>query len=462
MSVAVTVVGGGLAGSEAAWQLGRRGIPVRLVEMKPTKRSPAHQSDHLAELVCSNSLRSTHLHNAVGLLKEEMRRLDSLIIRAALAARVPAGDALAVDRVAFAAAITQALEALPQLRRETRVVEALPPGDDGPVIIATGPLTDHALACDIVAKSGSERLYFYDALAPIVLGPSLNRDQLFAASRYGKGDGDDYLNAPLTEPEYHAFIDALLGAECMPLHPFEEPRYFQACLPAEVVAAQGRDALRFGAMKPVGLTDPRTGRWPHAVLQLRQEDRHGQAYNLVGFQTKLKHADQRRVFALLPGLKNVEFLRLGAIHRNTYLDAPLLLDERMRLTALPHVRFAGQITGVEGYVESAAHGLLTALFLASELAGAPIAEPPPTCVLGALYAHVRGSHRLPGRPYEPQNVHWGMFPPTGAARSKEDAKANRVRRAVSALEQWAAGAKLSLQPRAAELDRLFGEARGAA
>ncbi|MBI3179947.1 MAG: methylenetetrahydrofolate--tRNA-(uracil(54)-C(5))-methyltransferase (FADH(2)-oxidizing) TrmFO [Deltaproteobacteria bacterium] len=457
----VTVMGGGLAGSEAAWQLARRGISVRLVEMKPLKRTPAQQTDHLAELVCSNSLRSTNLNNAVGLLKEEMRRLDSLIIHSALRARVPAGDALAVDRAAFAAAIGHALAELPNITRQARVVESLPPPEEGPVIVATGPLTDAALAADIVAVTGSERLYFYDALAPIVAGDSLNMSSLFAASRYDKGNGSDYLNCPLSEGQYYTFVDALLAAECMPLHAFEEPRYFHACLPAEVVAAQGRDSLRFGAMKPVGLTDPRTGRWPYAVLQLRQEDTHGQAYNLVGFQTKLKHTEQRRVFRSLPGLEGAEFLRLGAIHRNTYLDAPALLDERMCLRARPHVRFAGQITGVEGYVESAAHGLITALLLASELVGTPMAPPPPACALGALCAHVRGDLRLPGRRHEPQNVHWGMVPPTGAAASKQDAKRARVERAVLAFEAWAAGAGLPLLSGAASGDSLRNQ-RGAA
>jgi methylenetetrahydrofolate--tRNA-(uracil-5-)-methyltransferase len=445
----VTILGAGLAGSEAAWQLAEAGVRVRLIDMKPERRTPAQVSDSCAELVCSNSLRSYNVQNAVGLIKEEMRRLGSLIIRTAITHRVPAGDALAVDRVAFSAAVTEALDGHPNITRTSAVAERLPDAQEGPCLVATGPLTASELAADIARATGAERLYFYDALAPIVSRDSLNERVVFAASRYGKGDGADYLNCPMNAEEYDRFLDALLAAECMPLHAFEEPKYFQGCLPVEVIAKSGRDALRYGPMKPVGLDDPRTGRWPHAVVQLRREDVGGQAFNLVGFQTKLKHPEQKRILRLIPGLETVEILRYGAIHRNTYLDSPALLDARMRLTRAPHLRFAGQITGVEGYVESAAHGLITALLLASDLAERPMAPPPPECALGALFDHVRGVHRLPGRPHEPQNVNWSMFPPPPAGVRKHAAKAYRVGRAQEAFEGWAAAHGLALASRAA-------------
>ncbi|HET6347256.1 MAG TPA: methylenetetrahydrofolate--tRNA-(uracil(54)-C(5))-methyltransferase (FADH(2)-oxidizing) TrmFO, partial [Myxococcota bacterium] len=421
----VTILGAGLAGSEAAWQLAEAGVRVRLIEMKPERRTPAQVSDNCAELVCSNSLRSSNVQNAVGLIKEEMRRLGSLIIGTAIAHRVPAGDALAVDRVAFSAAVTEVLDRHPNITRISAVATRLPGAQEGPCIVATGPLTDTELAADIGRTTGAERLYFYDAIAPIVSRDSLDERVVFAASRYGKGDGADYLNCPMDREAYDRFLDALLAAECMPLHAFEEPKYFQGCLPVEVIAKSGRDALRYGPMKPVGLDDPRTGRWPYAVVQLRREDVGGQAFNLVGFQTKLKYPEQKRVLRLIPGLEEVEILRYGAIHRNTYLDSPTLLDARMRLTRAPHLRFAGQITGVEGYVESAAHGLVTALLLASDLTEQPVAPPPPECALGALFDHVRGVHRMPGRPHEPQNVNWSMFPPPPSGVRKHAAKAYR-------------------------------------
>ena len=318
MTELVTIVGAGLAGSEAAWQLAQAGIAVKLLEMKSIKRTPAQNSDELCELVCSNSLRSINHLNAIGLLKEEMRRLDSLIIESAFENRVPAGDALAVDRLGFSRTITAALDGHPNIERASQVVEEIP--KTGHTIIATGPLTDNLLAASIQEASGADRLYFYDAIAPIVTGESLNRDIVFAASRYGKGGGDDYLNCPMNKEQYQAFIDAILEGECMPLHAFEEPKYFQGCLPIEVVATSGRETLRFGAMKPVGLDDPRTGRWPYAVLQLRKEDSDGQAYNMVGFQTKLKYPEQKRIFKMVPGLEDVEFVRLGAIHRNTTFE----------------------------------------------------------------------------------------------------------------------------------------------
>ena len=441
----VTVIGGGLAGCEAAWQLAERGLWVRLTEMKPLERTPAQKTDLLAELVCSNSLRSSNPLNAVGLLKEEMRRLGSLVIRCAERARVPAGDALAVDRDLFSGAVTDAVRDHPRILRHTRCVTELPPAEAGPVVVATGPLTANAFAHAIARATGRERLYFYDAIAPIVSAESIDLDVAFAASRYGKGEGADYLNCPMDREQYRAFVDALLAAETMPLHAFEEPRYFQGCLPVEVVAASGPDTLRYGTMKPVGLTDPRTGERAYAVVQLRQEDRDGQAYNLVGFQTKLKHPEQRRVFRTIPGLGNAQFLRLGAVHRNTYFDSPALLDRRMRLRSHPHLRFAGQITGVEGYVESAAHGLVAGLLAASDIAGPPLDAPPPETALGALTAHVLGERRIDGRPHEPQNVNWGMFPPAPAGVKKRERKQMRVERARTSLVAWAGSAGLALR-----------------
>ncbi|MBI5509422.1 MAG: methylenetetrahydrofolate--tRNA-(uracil(54)-C(5))-methyltransferase (FADH(2)-oxidizing) TrmFO [Deltaproteobacteria bacterium] len=442
----VTVVGGGLAGCEVAWQLAEAGIDVGLVEMKPETRTPAQTSDHLAELVCSNSLRSANPTNAVGLLKLEMTRLGSLVMAAATEARVPAGDAFAVDRDLFGRTITARIEAHPRIERRHALVTDLPSAADGITVIATGPLTADRLAQSIVRATGRERLYFYDAIAPVVMADSLDRDQIYAASRYGKGGGADYLNCPLGAEQYDAFYDLLIGALCMPLHPFETPHYFQGCLPIEVIAKSGRDTLRFGTMKPVGLRDPKTGRVPYAVLQLRQEDRHGQAYNLVGFQTKMTHPEQRRVLCTLPGLERAEFLRFGAVHRNTYIDSPALLDAQMRLKTLPHLRFAGQITGVEGYTESAAHGLATGLVLARELCGRPCPPPPPETAIGALWNHVRGALRLPGRAHEPQNVHWGLFPPPPPGTRKKDTKEVRLARAVCALERWAAEHAVPLRP----------------
>ena len=446
----VTIVGAGLAGCEAAWQLARAGARVRLVEMKPLRRTPAQVTDATAELVCSNSLRSSNVQNAVGLIKEEMRRLDSLIIACALETRVPAGDALAVDRVRFAAAIESALAG--RVERVSHVVTELPAAGD--TVIATGPLTADELASDIVTRLG-ERMYFYDAIAPIIAGDSIDRSVAFAASRWNKGDGDDYLNCPLDRTQYEAFVKAVTEAECMPLHDFEEPKYFQGCLPIEVIAASGPDTLRFGTMKPVGLDDPRTGRWPYAVVQLRKEDAEGRGYNIVGFQTKMKYPEQQRIFRTIPGLENAEFYRMGAIHRNTYLDSPRVLDERMRVRSMPHIRFSGQITGVEGYVESSAHGLLVGRLLAADLGLRPFEVPPATTALGALHGHVTGAHRIEGRPHEPQNVNWGMFPELADAVKKKDSKLARVQRAVRDFESWAQAAGETLAPRAESVETLM-------
>ena len=443
MTETVRIIGAGLAGCEAAWQLAEAGIPVTLFEMKPERRTPAQNSDKLGELVCSNSLRSRNPLNAVGLIKEEMWRLGSLIIRAATENQVPAGDALAVEREGFSETIERAIHDHPLIERKSEVVKALP--NDGHTIVSTGPLTASELAEDIAKATGKERLYFYDAIAPIISGDSLDRDVVFAASRWGKGDGDDYLNCPMNKEEYEAFLGALLEGECMPLHDFEEPKYFQGCLPIEVVANSGPETLRFGAMKPVGIDDPRTGRFPYALVQLRKEDPDGQAYNMVGFQTKLKYPEQKRIFRMIPGLQDAQFLRLGAIHRNTYLDSPSLLDQRMRLKTHPHIRFAGQITGVEGYVESSAHGLMTARLLASDILGESLVPPSRETALGALWAHVTGIHRLEGRAHEPQNINWAMFTPPPEGTKKRDKKRVRVLRAVKGIEAWAQENRVPLE-----------------
>ena len=452
MTKRVRIIGAGLAGCEAAWQCAQRGIEVELVEMKPLRRTEAQNSDRLGELVCSNSLRSRNPLNPIGLIKDEMQRMSSLIIDAAEANAVPAGDALAVDRDGFSAHIEEALEEHPNITRQAQVVEKLP--DDLPTIVSTGPLTATELAQDIGKYTKTERLYFYDSIAPIIAGDSINRDIVFAESRYGKGDGDDYLNCPMTKEEYEAFVEALLAAEYMPLHDFEKPKYFQGCLPIEVVAGTGIDTLRHGAMKPVGLTDPRTGREPYAVVQLRREDIHGQAFNLVGFQTKMKYPEQRRVFSMIPGLENAEFLRLGAIHRNTYLDSPSVLDSKMRLHDLPNVRFAGQITGVEGYVESAAHGLIVGWMLSKELRDEAFEVPPTATALGALINHVTGGTRIEGRPHEPQNINWAMFEPIKTKGSKSMRKYQRVVHALSSFTAWAESTGEPIRDTRVDLEKL--------
>ncbi|HEX9401127.1 MAG TPA: methylenetetrahydrofolate--tRNA-(uracil(54)-C(5))-methyltransferase (FADH(2)-oxidizing) TrmFO [Anaeromyxobacter sp.] len=410
----VTVIGGGLAGSEAAWQLARAGVQVELHEMKPVRRSPAHTQDGLAELVCSNSLRSDNPANAVGLLHEELRRLGSLVLSAADATRVPAGDALAVDRERFSALVTQRLEGNPLVTLRRGEVLALPP-PPGVALVATGPLTGDALAAEIGALAGA-RLHFYDAIAPIVAADSIDMGIAYAKSRWGKGSGDDYLNLPLDEAQYRAFVDALVQGEKVKPHDFEEPRYFEGCLPIEVMAERGLDVLAYGPMKPVGLEDPRTGRRPHAVVQLRREDAGGTAFNLVGFQTRLTWPEQRRIFrTFVPGLAGAEFLRLGQIHRNTFLEAPRLLAPDLSARARPHLFFAGQITGVEGYVESTACGLLAARAILDRLAGRPFRPPPAGTAIGALHRHLTGEAHPPGYDYQPSNVVFALFPPLDRA-----------------------------------------------
>jgi methylenetetrahydrofolate--tRNA-(uracil-5-)-methyltransferase len=437
----VRVVGGGLAGCEVAWQLAARGYQVELVEMKPKKRTPAQTSDRLAELVCSNSFRSAAIENAVGLLKEEMRRAGSFLLRCADRAKVPAGDALAVDRVVFADLVESALRAHPAV---TLVHEELLrlPDDDVATIVATGPLTSDALARHVVEVCGQERLAFFDAIAPIVEADSVDMGSAYFLSRYGKGDGADYLNCPMTEAEYDAFYDALVAADRVHAKEFEDLDYFEGCLPLEVMAERGKQTLTFGPLKPVGLEHPTTGVRPYAVLQLRKEDVHGTAYNLVGCQTRLKQPAQRDVFAKIPALKDARFLRYGAIHRNTYLDSPRLLDGDLRLRdpRFDNVFFAGQITGVEGYVESTACGLLVAFLVDDVLRGRPRDPPPETTMLGGLYRHVLGTTRAAGNDdHVPSNATWAMVPPLVAKKtSKQDRRRLAGERALADLARWLA------------------------
>ena len=436
MSSPVTVVGGGMAGCEAAWALAGAGVDVELLEMKPVRRSPVQRLDGLAELVCSNSLRSDNPMNAIGLLHEELRRMGSLVLRSADETRVPAGDALAVDRVAFSARVTERLSENPRVRVRREEVVRLPE-PPGLAIVATGPLTSDPLAEALAAVTGG-RLAFYDAIAPIVSDESVDRSVAFASSRYGKGGGDDYLNLPFDEGQYRAFVGALLEGEKVPAHGFEEPRYFEGCLPIEVMAERGLDVLRFGPMKPVGLVDPRTGRWPHAVVQLRREDVAGTAWNLVGFQTRLTWPEQRRIFReRIPGLAAAEFERMGQVHRNTFVDGPRVLAPDQSLLASPHLFLAGQITGVEGYVESAASGLLAARAVLDRLAGRPHRPPPEGTALGALHRHVCGRAHPPGCDFQPSNVIFALFPPlAGRPRGKEARKAAHLERARRELLGW--------------------------
>ncbi len=422
MQSSVHVIGGGLAGSEAAWQIVRRGIPVSLHEMRPLRTTAAHKTASLAELVCSNSFRSDDREqNAVGLLHEEMRRLGSLVMQAADAHKLPAGGALAVDRDGFSQAIDAALAAHPLVEIRREEISGIPPDDWDQVILATGPLTSSALATAIQGLTGATALAFFDAIAPIVHRESIDLDVAWFQSRYDKtgpaGSGADYINCPLTRAQYDAFVDALLAADKAAFHEWEASTpYFDGCLPIEVMAERGRETLRYGPMKPVGLTNPhRPQEKPYAVVQLRQDNRLGTLFNMVGFQTKLKHGEQTRIFRTIPGLEQAEFARLGGLHRNTYLDSPRLLDAKLRLRAMPRLRFAGQITGCEGYVESAAIGLLAGRFAAAERLGEAATPPPPTTAHGALLAHITGGHIEPidagPRSFQPMNVNFGLFPP---------------------------------------------------
>ena len=439
----VHIIGGGLAGSEAAWQLGRRGIRVRLSEMRGSgSTTPAHQGDGLAELVCSNSFRSDDDEkNAVGLLHHEMRRLDSLVMRAGEDARVPAGSAMAVDRDVFSAAVERELAALPNVEIVRERIDALP--SSGTTIVATGPLTGTSLAESIAAATGQDSLAFFDAIAPIVHRDTIDMDVAWMAARWDKG-GKDYINCPMTREQYAAFVQGLLDGEKTAFREWEESTpYFEGCMPIEVMAERGPETVRFGPMKPVGLDNPHAatpehpnGRWPHAVVQLRQDNKLGTLFNMVGFQTKLKHAEQVRLFRTIPGLENAEFARLGGLHRNTFLNSPLVLDRQLRLKGAEHVRFAGQITGCEGYVESAAVGLLAGLMTAAEVSGDTWTSPPRTTALGALLAHITGDAEA--ETYQPMNINFGLFPPLHDVRKKARKEAY-TERAKADLAEWKEG-----------------------
>jgi methylenetetrahydrofolate--tRNA-(uracil-5-)-methyltransferase len=464
----VRIIGGGLAGCEAAWQAASLGVPVRLYEMRPVRATPVHRTDRLAELVCSNSFRGDRLEHAAGLLKEEMRRLGSLIMQVAEQVRVPAGAALAVDRHEFAARVTAAIEAHPLVTVVRAEVDQLPPPGEGPVIVATGPLTSERLSQQIAALVGEAHLYFYDAVSPIVIAETIDFDKVFRASRWGRSlrgpraagrpgvagelDGEqgprpagddslgdeegDYLNCPLTEAEYDRFYRALLEAEPAEVHDFEREPFFEGCLPIEVLARRGRDTLRFGPMKPAGLVDPRTGRWPYAVVQLRQDTLAAEHYSLVGFQTQLKWGEQKRVFRLIPGLERAEFARYGLVHRNTYINAPRVLLPTWQMRGRPDLFFAGQLSGVEGYIESAASGLLAGRNAAHLLLGRPLLVPPRTTALGALAYYV--SHADP-RHYQPTNITFGIIEPLARRVGDRAARKRAIaERALADLERWAA------------------------
>jgi methylenetetrahydrofolate--tRNA-(uracil-5-)-methyltransferase len=431
----VHIIGGGLAGSEAAWQLAEAGVKVRLSEMRGGgDMTAAHQGDGLAELVCSNSFRSDDAaSNAVGLLHAEMRAMGSLIITAADRHRVPAGSALAVDRDGFSAEVTARLAAHDNVEIVRERIDALPAS--GLTIVATGPLTAASLAEAILAATGFDALAFFDAIAPIVHRETIDMDICWMASRWDKGETKDYINCPMTKDQYLAFHQGLLDGEKTEYKEWEtNTPYFEGCMPIEVAAARGVDTLRYGPMKPVGLDDPKTGRWPYAVVQLRQDNALGTLWNMVGFQTKLKHGEQVRLFRTIPGRETAEFARLGGLHRNTFINSPLLLDATLRMKAAPHIRFAGQITGCEGYVESAAVGLLAGRFAAAELAGEAITTPPATTALGALLGHITGG--ADAALYQPMNVNFGLFPPIEGRSKKADRKRAYTDRAKADLEAW--------------------------
>jgi methylenetetrahydrofolate--tRNA-(uracil-5-)-methyltransferase len=457
----VVVVGGGLAGCEAAFQLAERGIDVDLIEQKPHARTPAQNTDSLCELVCSNSMRGAALVNAVGLLKEELRRCGSLVMEMAEVAKVPAGGALAVDRDVFAKAVTARIGAHPRINVRHEIVRAIPEAShEQPVIIATGPLTGDELAADIARTVGAEHLAYYDAIAPIVSADSIDEEKVFRQSRWGKGAaidasappperdardaealGDEaYINCPFDEAGYKMFVAAIVAAQKVEPRSFEEVRYFEGCLPVEVMAARGEMTLAFGPMKPVGLTNPRTGRRPYAVVQLRAEDQAATAYNLVGFQTRLTWADQAKVLRMIPGLEEAEFLRFGSVHRNTFVESPKLLDERMQLRARPGVFLAGQITGVEGYVESCAGGLLCAILLSQSLRGHAITPPPETTALGGIRTHLM----RPNERFQPSNITWACIPPSADRRlKKRDRYKAMAERALVDIDAWLGSAPLA-------------------
>ena len=428
MTNVVRVIGGGLAGAEAAYQLTRRGVAVELFEMRPIKGTEAHATGDFGELVCSNSLRSNLLTAPAGLLKEEMRRLGSLVIRIAEANRVPAGSALAVDRQGFARALTSALEVptINVIRREATEIPC------GVTILATGPLTSPALAGELGAMLGEEHLYFYDAISPIVAAESIDMSVAYRAARYGKGDGD-YLNLPLSQAAYYRFVEALRAAQRVPTHSFERFVPFEGCMPIEEMADRGEETLAFGPMRTVGLADPSTGKQPYAVVQLRQENREGTLYNLVGFQTKMTYPEQRRVFALIPGLENAQFVRLGSLHRNTFINAPAHLEPTLQWRRRSTLFFAGQMTGVEGYIESAATGLLAGINAARLLAGRALIVPPPATALGALLRYITDRER---KKFQPMNVNFGLLPPLAEHLRGKAKKESMARRALVAMDAW--------------------------
>jgi methylenetetrahydrofolate--tRNA-(uracil-5-)-methyltransferase len=431
----VHIIGGGLAGTEAAWQLARRGFRVKLSEMRGSgEMTPAHQTHGLAELVCSNSFRSDDAQsNAVGLLHQEMRELGSLIMSAAEVAKVPAGSALAVDRDLFSEIVTKELNNNGNIEIVRERIDEIP--SDVPVIVATGPLTATNLAHNIMAKTGEDRLAFFDAIAPIVYHDSIDMDVAWYASRWDKGEGKDYINCPMDEAQYRAFHQGLMDSEKTEFKEWEaNTPYFEGCMPIEVMASRGLDTLRFGPMKPVGLDNPKTGRWMHAVVQLRQDNKLGTLWNMVGFQTKMKHGAQVELFRTIPGLEKAEFARLGGLHRNTFIRSPILLDRQLRLKTAPHIRFAGQITGCEGYVESSAIGLMAGLMLAAELTGSEIPQPPATTALGALLGHITGDAHADD--YQPMNVNFGLFAPLEESCHKKQRKAAITSRARSDMAQW--------------------------
>lgn len=433
MSKIVNIIGGGLAGSEAAWQLATRGVKVKLYEMRGVKPTEAHVTDHLAELVCSNSFRSDDINNAVGLLHEEMRRLNSLIMRCADLHKVPAGSALAVDRHAFSAEVQKELSAHENVEIIRKEITELP--KEELTIIASGPLTSDALSKEIQKLTGEDYLAFFDAIAPIVYKDSIDMSVCWMQSRYDKGEGQDYINCPMDKDQYYAFVEALLAGEKTDFKEWEKNTpYFNGCLPIEVMAERGKDVLRFGPMKPVGLTNPHTGQRAHAVVQLRQDNKMGTLYNIVGFQTKLKYGEQTRIFKTIPGLENCEFARLGGLHRNTFIKSPILLDSELRFKNQKNIRIAGQITGVEGYLESAAIGMLAGIFTANEATGKVASVPPKETALGALLNHITGDAEI--ETFQPMNVNFGLFPELETKVRRDNKKAELSKRALEKLDEW--------------------------
>lgn len=435
MSERLRVIGGGLAGCEAAWQAARRGVEVDLYEMRPRVSTPAHETDELAELVCSNSFRSNSMENASGLLKEEMRKLDSLILRSADSCRVPAGLALAVDRASFSRTITREIEGAAGITLHREEVRSLDGG--ATTIIATGPLTSDSLSAEIARLTQGKYLYFYDAISPILYADSIDMSMAFLASRYGKGEAEgdegDYLNLGLNESQYYRFVDDLLAGEKIPLREFERAIYFEGCLPLEEMAARGKDTLSFGPMKPVGLEHPETGETYAAVVQLRREDLTGDYFSMVGFQTRLRYPEQKRIFSTLPALQGARFLRYGSLHRNTYVNAPRLLRTTLQLKRHPNVFLAGQLTGVEGYLESAAIGLLAGINAAAAIRGEPVPPPPATTALGALNRYIVEASP---KNFQPMNINYGLFPPLERRVPKKHRKKRVTNRAVEDMEQW--------------------------